>query len=155
MGIDNTYIGVHYRHPSHSCEQGYVYFQDYFKIIDSLDQTAKIFLATDNDLGVIAFKDRYGDRIVYRKEAKRTNIDNILRWAYSSSKGKPDNQGFIDNEGFQVHYDSKPSISMGIDVIVDTLCLARCGCFVHTISNIAQAVSYINPGIHMLTIKVA
>jgi hypothetical protein len=148
-------IAVHYRHPSHGCEQGNVYFNYYFKIIDKLikDNTnAMIYLATDNDLGLLVFKDRYKEKIIYREDVKRTCIDNILDWAYASNNHKSDNLGFINNVGYQVHYDCLSCLKMGYDVLIDALCLSKCNYFVHTISNISFAVSYINPDIQMLTV---
>lgn len=148
-------IGVHYRHPSHSCEQGCVYFEDYFTKIDNIllqHPDANIFLATDNDLGILVFKDRYSNKIIYRNDVERTSVDNIIDWAYACSTSKPDHLGFINNVGYQVHYDSKSSIKMGHDVLIDALCLSRCNYLVHTVSNIALAVSYINVDIHMISI---
>jgi hypothetical protein len=151
----NYMIAVHYRHPSHACEQSNVYFIDFFTKIDVLleeNPDAMIYLATDNDLGLIVFKDRYPDKIIYRKDVKRTCIDNILDWAYNSSTGKPDHLGFINNIGYQIHYDSPSSVNMGYDVLIDALCLSRCDAFVHTVSNVAFAVSYMNPKLKMLSI---
>jgi hypothetical protein len=148
-------IAVHYRHPSHSCEQGQVYFDDYFIKIDKLlleSPDSMIFLATDNDLGILMFCNKYKEKIIYRKEVDRTSVDNILDWAYASSIGKTDHLGFINNIGYQIHYDSVSSIKLGHDVLIDTLCICRCNTFVHTISNIAFAVSYINPDIDMVSI---
>ena len=62
-----------------------VYLNDYFKKLDNIliDDDYKIFLATDTDFGLLAFKSRYGDKIIYTKNIDRLPLDNILEWAYA------------------------------------------------------------------------
>lgn len=153
---DEDIIGVHYRHPSHHCEQGKVYFKDYFEKIDNIliqFPDAKIFLASDNDLGIIVFKDRYKEKIIYNQDVKRTSVDNILEWSFASLDAKSDKLGFINNVGYQSHYDAEQSIKMGKDVLIDALCLSKCRWLVHAVSNITFAVSYINPNIELLYVN--
>src|SRR5262249_13572307 len=71
-------IGVHVRHPSHFVEQGRVFFRDYFAAVDRIlrqEPNTSIFLATDNDLAVAAFKSRYGSRLFFFPEFLRETID--------------------------------------------------------------------------------
>lgn len=44
-------------------------------------------------------------------------------------------------------------IKLGEDVLVDVLAISKCCKFIHTLSNLALAVSYINPNIEMLLIE--
>ena len=150
-------IAVHFRHPAHSCEQGCLYFADYFKKIDQLlvaHPDSKIFLATDTELAIAAFVFKYGDRILYNKDCKRTSVDNILSWAFASHNNKPDALGFVNNVGYQIHNDSCTdknfSTELGKDVLVDAICISECQYFIHATSNVSLFVSYLNPNINMI-----
>lgn len=153
-------IGVHYRHPSKSCEIGEVYLNDYFKKLDNIliEDDYKIFLATDTDFGLLAFKNRYGDKIIYTKNIDRLPLDNILEWAYAGhSKGKMDNVGFIEGKGYELQHIASESRSLstklGDDILSDVFCLSKCNYLIHPISNISLMVSYINPKIEMLCVS--
>jgi hypothetical protein len=155
--LGEKWIAVHYRHPAHCCEQGDVFLKDYFDKIDvCLDQEgdARIYLATDNDLGVLAFKEMYGGRLVWRKDVLRTGVDNLLAWAYARGRGKEDVVGFINNVGYELHNVTKKEDAqkLGEDVLLDVLCICRCDVFVYTTSNLALAVSYMNPDISMIKV---
>ena len=153
-------IGVHYRHPSKSCEIGEVYLNDYFKKLDNIliDDDYKIFLATDTDFGLLAFKSRYGDKIIYTKNIDRLPLDNILEWAYAGhNKGKMDNVGFIEGKGYELQHIASEnrnlSTKLGDDILSDVFCLSKCKYLIHPISNISLMVSYINPNIEMLCVS--
>jgi len=151
-------IGIHYRHPSHCCEQGIVMLRDYFKEVDSIlkeNPDANIFLATDTDVGVFAFQQKYGSKVGYIRESSRTSLDNLLEWAYARGVSAADEVGFIDNKGYDIHNEVADKSAggdpkFGKDVIVDVYCLANCNWFVHTVSNLSLAVSYINPDVKMI-----
>ena len=152
-------IAVHYRHPSHCCESGYKYFNDYFYKIDNILTNypdALIFLATDTDFGIAGFTMRYGERVIYNKEVSRTTMNNILEWAFSLNENKQDNVGFINNKGFQIHHENSQknssNINLANEVIIDSICISKCNFFIHSTSNISLAVSYINPDIEMIYI---
>lgn len=156
-------IGVHYRHPSHFVESGPVYLQSYFDKINVIlgrNPDAQILLATDNELGLMAFTFKYGSRVKYMKDVKRVPVDNILEWAFAkcTKEGKSDAMDFVDGKGYQLHYvecekpAGKSGVKLGEDVLCEALCLARCKWFIHSISNIALAVSYMNPHVEMLRV---
>lgn len=151
-------IGVHYRHPSHNVEQGDVLFSDYFKAIDAIMQTkedASVFLATDCEFAVACFKHRY--HTVYTlPDVKRLPMDNVLQWGMASRRRNAfvDDMGFVNGTGYQLHYTQASSntsggVKAGQDVLSEAMCLARCDHVVHTISNVALAVSYMNPSVEM------
>ena len=150
-------IAVHYRHPSHSCEEGFVPISRYFNKIDELlsqHPNARIFLATDTHFGVIAFKAEYGERLFYNTSITRTSLDNLLEWAYARGTGITDGVGFINNKGYELQHVScalnMTDCKIGYDVLVDTICLSKCDWFVHTLSNLSLAVSYMNPKTEMI-----
>lgn len=148
-------IGVHYRHPSHSCEEPRpLLFKDYFNAIDGLlkqHPNASILLSTDTDLGIAAFKNNYGSRIFCDPDVQRTSLDNILEWAYARGHGKVNAVGMINNKGYELQHTQNTQFhsKLGRDVVCDVMLLAQCDHFVHTVSNLALAVSYINPDIQM------
>lgn len=153
-------ISVHYRHPSHSCEEGFVPLKNYFKRIDEIlsnHPEAHIFLATDTYFGVLAFKDKYGDKLFYNKYITRTSLDNLLEWAHARGNGSVDGVGFINNKGYELQHvfcaANVASCKMGYDVLIDAICLSKCDWFVHTLSNLSLAVSYMNPKIEMILVN--
>lgn len=153
---EQNVIGVHFRHPSHFVESGYIKVKDYFNAIDKLlldHPQSKIFLATDTELGMMAFSFKYGDRVHWIPEIKRVDIDNILDWAHATRSGKADNMDFINGQGYQLHYTScglSDGTKLGKDVLKEVLCLSKCTWFVHCLSNVALAVSYFNPDVEMI-----
>ncbi|MDC7789323.1 hypothetical protein PQJ75_19970 [Rhodoplanes sp. TEM] len=147
-------IGVHVRHPSHGVEQGLVLFADYFGAIDRLlDETpdASLFLATDTELALAAFRLRYGTRVRWQAEAVRSSIDDLLVWADAAARGTVDAMGFVDGVGHQTHYrlaaagGGADGIRAGVEAATDLFTLARCDSFVCTLSNFTLACSYLNP----------
>lgn len=150
-------IGVHFRHPSHSCEQGTIYLRNYFSEIDKIikvNNDVSIFLATDTDFGIAAFTQQYPNKIIYNTDCSRTSMDNFLSWVYDSQKYKADGVGFLNGTGYELqHQNSKEknySTSLGIDVLLDVTLLSKCNWFIHTVSNLSLAVSYWNPECSMI-----
>lgn len=152
-------IGVHFRHPSHSCEQGIVYLNNYYHEIDEIlaeHPDAKIYLATDTDFGIAAFLLKYPNIVIWNKNCSRSSMDNILQWAYQSQKHKMNEVGFLNGIGYELHYEKcrneKYSTELGVEVLLDVNLLAKCNWLIHTISNLSLAVSYWNPLCKMLLI---
>jgi hypothetical protein len=150
-------IGVLVRHPAHNCEQSKtILFEDYYNKIDELlinNNTAIIYLTTDNDFALSAFKHRYNDKLYYDIDSGRSSCDDILNWAMARGTGKIDSIGFINNKGYEYH--NKEIIDQtkhGKDIITNVLVLASCKWFIYPPSNISLAVSYINPDINMISL---
>lgn len=154
-------LGVHYRHPSHCCEQGLILLSHYFDVVDKVLKShpnADIYLATDTDFGLLAFQKRYGSKVKFIPEITRTSLDNLLEWAYARGFASTSDVGFVGNKGFELqHVSSRENVhgnpALAYDVLTDVFCLAECQWFVHTVSNLALAVSYINPSATMLPVK--
>jgi hypothetical protein len=149
-------IAVHIRHPSHFVEAGFIYYQDYYNIIDRIlleHPESSIFMATDNELALTAFTQRYGDAVFYYPNVIRETIDDVLKWAFSLTHGQSDEMGFVGGKGFQTHYKLAASaingdsegIRAGKEVVTDVFTLAACHEFVCIASNITLACSYLNP----------
>ena len=150
-------IGVHARHPSHAIEQpdGKMPYLDRFVDLASALQTGRlngqdwrVFLATDQETVVKHFRKTFGERLITVSDIARTT--EAQDEAYQTLTPEQRNK-----EGFQIQHlvaadASKWSVRMAEEVIVDSLLLARCQSFVHTTSNIATAVSFMNPNLHMV-----
>jgi hypothetical protein len=157
---DDIVIGILYRHPAHSCEQKSVaFFRDYFSKIDEILQaypSAKIYVTTDTDIAIYAFLDRYGSDIVhYDPDCKRSDCDNIIDWAIARGQGRTDSLGLIDGKGYEFHnrcceMSSVDRVQHTKDIVTNVLCLSRCHYLIFQESNIALAVSYMNPDINMI-----
>lgn len=153
-------IGVHYRHPSHFIESGKVYLENYFDKIDKILQDkplSKIFLASDSQFGIYSFIERYKDKVVYLSDIDRISMSEFLHWSFSLADGKPDEVGFVNGTGYELHHkrikdhhnDNK---KMTIDLLKEVFLLSKCNQLVNTISNIPLAISYINPKIEIFTL---
>jgi glycosyltransferase involved in cell wall biosynthesis len=151
-------ISAHIRHPSHGMEQpgGKIPTVDlYCSIIREIqgkecldNNNSRIFLATDQESVVERVKEEFGDMVIYAADAARTSQDNDNEFNQQSFENKM-------QEGFQIQHltAANPenwSTRMAEEVIVDTYLLAKGDFFIHVTSNIATAVSYINPLIKMV-----
>jgi hypothetical protein len=157
----NNIIAVHYRHPNHVCESGKVYLQQYFDKIDNIiinNPDAEIFLATDNEFGILAFIHKYGHKVKYIPDITRLTLDSFLDWGYKLMNKKTiDIVGMIDGDGPELHHtilsNNQDTKKPTIDLLTEVNCILRCRWFVHTVSNISLAVSYMNPEIDMVFVK--
>lgn len=155
--FDSNYvIGVHIKHPSHVIEQANGFMpnvSDFIKkILDIIEikklVSYKIFLATDQESVVESLKLVFGERLIFRDGVVRTTSDDDARYL---TLDKVDQM----REGHQIQNliasdQSRWSIKMAEDVLIDAHLLASCNLFLHVTSNIATAVSYINPEIEMI-----
>ena len=154
-------IAAHVRHPSHSIEQreGQSPEVDQFKeyidrqIVEAEKKQplpVKVFLATDQESVVNYFSAVYKERLI-TVDATRTSVDQDV-----SFKGLPTEEK--NEEGYQIQHlmasdkDSR-KLQMAEEVIVDAWLLANADVFIHIVSNIATAVSFINPNVSMIYCK--
>ena len=151
-------ISAHIRHPSHSIEQpgGRLPTVEVFKeIIDqqisivskSQEKLVRLFIATDQYSVIEYFRQFYND-IMITTHATRATAEHDL--AFNRA-----NRSEEQIQGFQIQHimasdSSKWSVKMADEVIIDTWLLASSELFIHITSNIATAVSFINPNIRMV-----
>jgi hypothetical protein len=154
-------IAVHFRNPSHVKEQGEVRFDQYFLKIDALLEAHPnhhVYLATDTELGIAVFKQRYGGILHYSTDVYRTSVDDFMDWVYTRASKETDREGFVGGKGYDSHakvsekMDPVLCTKMGTDVLVDILMIAKCQYFVHTISNFTITLSYVNPTIELVSV---
>jgi hypothetical protein len=158
----DRFIAVHFRNPSHVKEQGEMRFEQYFLKIDALlkaHPNHHIYLATDTELGIAVFKQRYGGILHHSTEVYRTSVDDFMDWVYTRASEKTDREGFVGGKGYDSHakvsetMDPVLCTKMGTDVLVDILMIAKCQYFVHTISNFTITLSYVNPTIELVSVN--
>jgi hypothetical protein len=118
-------IGVHVRGNEHDGELGYFRLrrrplQSYFDAVSRAGDLgeARIFLATDQQDIVQAFRERYGQRLLL-SAARRVNRGESLHGAVGGH-------------------------DVGVDVLIECLLLSRCNHLVHGISNVSTAACYFN-----------
>jgi hypothetical protein len=154
-------IGVHYRHPSHFVESGEILLKDYFDKIDAImidKPEAKIFLASDNNFGIYAFIEKYGNKTSYIKNIDRISMNDFLEWAFMLSKCRVDNVGLFNGKGFELQHQMVSNNNLNTtkkmtqDLLTEVACLSKCDYLVHTISNVALAISYMNTNIKLKTL---
>lgn len=127
-------VGVHWRHSDHDAENLFripspdVFIDRVAKLLPR-DRSWRILLATDTQAAVSAFDAAFGDRLVIQPDVGRAE----------------------DQSGPQFHHGhTNPSTALGDDVLIDCLLLARCDALLHSTTNLATAVGYINPNLKMV-----
>jgi hypothetical protein len=131
-GVGTRSIGVHYRHPDHSheCPRPIPSIDVFIERTRSLlrgDSLASVVLATDVHEAVDSFRAAFGDRLLVQPGVERVHARE-----QQHSQARP------------------PSIALGQQALIDALLLARCDVLLHTVSNLATAVGYMNPQMKMV-----
>jgi hypothetical protein len=126
-------VGVHYRHPAHDSECLYpipspeVFIERARRMLPEKG-TVAVFLATDLEPVVDAFRSVFGESLVLQPGVRR---------ARSASEK-------------EVHRQGAPDPELAEQVLIDCLLLAKCDAMLHVASNIATAAGYINPRLKMV-----
>lgn len=153
-------ISIHVRCQSHALELlgGSPAFEDYAHKIEQILQenhlkpsadTWRLFIATDNEDALNYFTARYPHNIVFQ-----TNITRLTS-AQEDEYRRVREEQQKDVEGFELQRrmaanSSNWSLKNGIDILTDAYLLAKGDYFIFQNSNIATAVSYLNPQIKMV-----
>ncbi len=127
-------VGVHCRHPDHDseCLHRSPSLARYIATTRALlpaGRSGIVFLASDYEPAVAAFRAAFGERLIVQDGVKRAS-------------------GF-DAEQMH-HINPAPAIASGEQALVDALLLARCDAVVYVASNLATAVGYMNPDSRMV-----
>jgi len=143
-------IAVHVRNPVHNVETRPLKFKDYFDAIAGMDDGVRpILLATDNELSLLVFKDKFGDRLKYFEDSERASVDMHLDWVQALRKGREDATGLINGKGFELHNAKRAKNDIAYDVVFEMLCLQKAAVFIGSVSNVALVAGYINPDLPM------
>lgn len=123
-------IGVHVRFAQdhdHELPSDIIPLKCYFDELDlvlakaPIDRIKKIYVATDSYYVLEQFKQRYNTMVIHL---------NAARAEYNEEPHKPPH---------------KPGYKGGVEALMESLLLARCNCFIHSVSNVASFVVYFNP----------
>jgi glycosyltransferase involved in cell wall biosynthesis len=156
---DASVISVHIRHPSHAIEQpdGKIATLDLYvdKINEILISNAGlkfvVFLATDQEYVVNYMRNIFGAMIKVCNHKGR--VSSLHQDNFNGLKEEDRKK-----EGHQIQHIMAANTDtwgpyLAEEVIIDAFLLARGDYFVHVTSNIATAVSFINPMINMVYCK--
>jgi len=125
-------VGVHYRDPKHregpTGRPSLAYFIERTQALLPAGGTGRVFLATDVEEAVQAFRDAFGERVVYT-DAQRQSLNETVQLHHRQDGGGRD---------------------LGREVLIDCLLLARCDTFLFTTSHLATAVGFINPRLQLI-----
>jgi hypothetical protein len=151
-GKHNT-IAVHVRNPVHNIEVRPLSLKNYFDAISLVDDGKRpILLATDNELSLLVFKDKFGDRLIYFPDSQRASIDMHFEWIQALRTGREDANGLINGNGYELHNHRSAKVlqkDIAYDVVFEMLCLQQAACFIGSVSNVALVTAYMNPVLPM------
>lgn len=95
---------------------------DYERALDALsDGSEQVFLATDNDQALEHFIHLLGSRLLYRRIPRGRDMNT------------------------EFHITTRQTVEDARNCLVDALVMSRCEHLIHSVSNIATAVLYMNP----------
>jgi hypothetical protein len=131
-GAARRCVGVHYRHSGHGheCPRPIPPIEVFIDRARSLlrgGSPASVVLATDVHEAVEGFRVAFGDRLLVQPDVVRAHAAD-----------------------HQHDLGASPSVALGDQALIDALLLARCDVMVHTVSNLATAVGYMNPRLRMV-----
>lgn len=151
-------ISVHVRCAAHAMELlEQTRFQSYDEQINKILYSEKIdikngnwrlFIATDNDVSLDYFRQKYSSHAVWQKGIKRLTIDQEKEYENMKKKSGKDIYGY-ELQHRQAENESGHSVQLAIDILTDVYLLASCSHFIYQNSNVSTAVSYINTDIKM------
>jgi hypothetical protein len=156
-------IGMHVRHPSHAMEQpnsSIPLAADFIRVALELIQDlqvnhpgvkCKIVLATDQDLVARKFTSEFSSNLLHFGDVIRVSEEDSKTFDQLEDADK-------NKEGFQVQHiaasnTQKWNSRFAFEVIRDAWTLAKCNYLLHAVSNVATAVSFINPEIKMIQVQ--
>ncbi|MDH6239005.1 glycosyltransferase [Aurantimicrobium minutum] len=157
---DTFRIAAHVRHPSHAIEQPNGKMAGVEEYCDTIDQILvsrgiepssdkwEFFVASDNQKSINAFVEVYGERVKYVKDVERVDENQIREFENLNE----DDQLV---EGHQIQHLKASDYSSWshrnvFEVWRDAELLAASDVLLHAVSNVATAVSYMNPEIEMV-----
>jgi Nodulation protein Z (NodZ) len=132
VGVGGRCVGVHFRHAGHGheCPRAIPQID---AVVDRTrrqlkgDGSATVVLATDVREAVEGFRDAFGEQLLVQPDVARAPAAMT-----------------------QYDWGLPPCTALGEQALIDALLLARCDVLLHTTSNLATAVGYMNPRLRMI-----
>lgn len=124
-------VGVHYRHPLHDYEEPRAaeaidYFVERTARLAAPGRELRVVLATDYTEAAERFAAAFGPALVLQPGVGRAGI------------------------GEDQYHHTHAAVEIGEQALVDALALASCDVVLHSVSNLATAVGYMNPAVRMV-----
>jgi glycosyltransferase involved in cell wall biosynthesis len=154
-------IAAHVRHPSHVIEQPDGTLTATERYVDAImEEVARkglsrsseewgVFLATDQESVVLHFQERFGEHLHFFGDVRRTTVEEDATFERLSSADQARIGHQVQHRVAQSPDDW--SVRMAWEVIRDAYAMSQCNVLLHVVSNVATAVSYMNPDIEMRT----
>lgn len=158
---DDFVIGMHVRHPSHAMEQPNSEIplaNDYIRVAKDLIKSRKgaagktyVFLATDQEAVAEEFRVVFGNKLLLFGNVTRVTKKQTSEYESLSAKDQL-------KVGHQVQHiaasnQERWSSNLAGEIIRDVWGLAQSDVLVHSVSNVATAVAYINPELESIPIR--
>lgn len=154
-------IGMHVRHPSHAMEQPnseIPFAEDFIRVAKDLmrensrnSEDVRVFLATDQDIVVDAFRAEFKDKLIVFEGVTRVTTDQSKDFQNMTAK----QQLAVGNQiqHLAAKNRSRWSSVLAEEIIRDAWALSRCELLIHAVSNVATAVTYLNPNLESIPIS--
>jgi len=161
---DKFKIGIHIRCDAHSDEwvnnvttKDYdKYFYLYNKHIENIlkgnnivDDNWSLYIATDNDIALEYFKNKYPKQSCSANGVSRLTKEQEKEYEEAKMKEGKYLVGFELQQRRCVQ-DVLRDVSLAYDILFEMLVLSRCDYFIYQSSNVPMAVSYMNPDLKMV-----
>jgi hypothetical protein len=153
-------LGMHVRHPSHAMEQPNSEIPqvgDFLEVAQNLiDENSenfehiRIFLATDQDEVVDAFRSTFADSLLYFENVTRVSLEQSATFHKLDKNQKMQLGNQVQHIAAQDS--SRWSSLLAEEIIRDAWALAKCNKLIHAVSNVATAVTYLNPELESIPI---
>jgi glycosyltransferase involved in cell wall biosynthesis len=135
-------VAVHVKHPSHAVEQ-----PSQRRILESSDAWG-VFVATDQDRVVQRFGEEFGDNVITFDDVTRISAETDSRYDSLRTEDR-----LRDGHQLQHQIATDPdrwSLRFAWEIWRDAEAMAACNVLLHSVSNVATAVSYLNERIEMI-----
>ena len=116
-------LGIHFRGTSYKRSPGHPFpatIKQMSTLVDKIlneNKHQKIFLSTEESHYLEYFKKKYKDKIIYFKNAYRSN----------------------SNDAFKVYPRLNHRYKLGREILLETMLLSKCDCFIYLCSNVSSA----------------
>jgi hypothetical protein len=136
--IPKNTLGVHFRGTSYKRSPGHPFpatTKQMSTLIDKLlleNKYDKIFLSTEEEQYLNYFKKKYSNKLIYLKNVYRSN----------------------KNDAFKVYPRLNHRYKLGREILIETLLLSRCDCFVYVCSNVSSAAIAFNKNPNQIRIEI-
>ena len=138
ISIPQKTLGVHFRGTSYKRSPGHPFpatIKQMSVLIDKILQEhkyQKIFLSTEESQYLDFFKKKYGEKMIYLKNVYRSN----------------------KNDAFTIYPRLNHRYKLGREILIETILLSRCDCFIYLCSNVSSAAIAFNENRKQIRIEI-